>query len=172
MDAASPLISTAALETALRMSAYRPWSVADATAVACRHGVPIGDVLPVAVSAYGIRSVYDRDHAHVVLRLRRPAGPVRTTVVAALNAAQSPFALRHDELSLDGEVIGHVEHLAIDQHAVEHPAVDDATGPCRPARPCHHVTDRDLKSLAAGSVADLAADRCCRQRNGSVPWRI
>jgi hypothetical protein len=167
MDAASPLISTAALETELRRSAYRPWSVADATALACRHGIPTGDVLLTAISTYGIRSVYDRDHAHVVLRLRRPANPVRTTVVAALNAAQSPFALRHDELSLDGDVIGHIEHLA-----VEHITAEAVTGRCRPARPCHDVRHRDLTSPVAGSVADLAADRWCRQRNGSAPWHL
>jgi hypothetical protein len=50
--------------------------------------------------------------------------PVRAVVGAALNAARSPFALRHDEeLSLDGEVIGYVEHLA-----VEHLTAEDATG--------------------------------------------
>jgi hypothetical protein len=172
MDAASPLIRTTAIQTALRRSTYRPWSVADATAMACRHGIPIGDVLLIAVSACGIRSVYDRDHARVVLRLCRPAGPVRAVVVAALNATQSPFALRHDELSLDGEVIGHIEHLAIEHPAAEHPAVEDVTSLYRPGRPCDDVRHQDLKSLAAGSVADLTADRRHQQRTAGMPWHI
>jgi hypothetical protein len=128
MDAASPLIRTAATEIALRRSIYRPWSVVDATDVACRHGVPIGDVLLIAISACGIRSVYDRDQARVALRLCGPGGPGRTVVVAALNVVQSPFALRRDELSLDGHVIGHVEHLATEHPIVEHAAVEDAVG--------------------------------------------
>jgi hypothetical protein len=172
MDAASPLIRTAAMETApSRRSTYQPWSVADATALASRRGIPIGDVLLIALSACGIRSVYDRDRARVALRLRRPATPVRTVVVAALNAAESPFALRHDELSLDGQVIGYVEHLALDHLAVEH-LVEDATRPYRPARLCDDLRHRGQKSLAAGSVTDVAADRRCQQRKASVPWHI
>jgi hypothetical protein len=74
MDAASPFIRTAAMETApSRRSTYQPWSVADAAALASRRGIPIGDVLLIAVSACGLRSVYDRDRARVALRLRRPA---------------------------------------------------------------------------------------------------
>jgi hypothetical protein len=173
MDAASPLIQTTAIEIPRsRRPGYRPWSVADATAVASRTGMPIGDVLLIAVSACGIRSVYDRDKTRVALRLCRPAGEVRAVVVAALNANQSPFALRHNELSLDGEVIGHVEHLALGHPAGEYPAVEDPTGLHRPARPCDNARQQDLESLAAGPVTDPAADRRHQQRTAGMPWQV
>ncbi|MFG2430368.1 hypothetical protein [Streptomyces sp. NPDC048590] len=82
--------------------------------IALRHGVPIEDVLLIAVNLHGITSDHDRNRARVNLRLaRRP----ETTwqVIVPLNRPASPFLLRGDELWLNGEVVAHVERIDADE---------------------------------------------------------
>ncbi|MFD4337836.1 hypothetical protein ACFWPP_11680 [Streptomyces anulatus] len=81
---------------------------------ALTHGVPVEDVLLIAVNLYGITSDQDRNRARVNLRLvRRPNTPWQ--IIVPLNRPASPFLLRGDELSLNGEVVAHVERIDADE---------------------------------------------------------
>ncbi|MFJ5721035.1 hypothetical protein [Streptomyces sp. NPDC093149] len=81
---------------------------------ALTYGVPVEDVLLIAVNLYGITSDQDRHRARVTLRLvRRPDVPWQ--IIVPLNRPASPFLLRGDELSLNGEVIAHVERIDADE---------------------------------------------------------
>lgn len=81
---------------------------------ALRHGVPVEDVVLIAVNLYGISSDQDRHRARVNLRLvRRP--DVAWQIIVPLNRPASPFQLRGDELSLNGEVVAHVERIDADE---------------------------------------------------------
>lgn len=78
------------------------------------HNVPVEDVLLIAVNLYGITSDLDRNRARVNLRLvRRPDVPWQ--VIVPLNRPASPFLLRGDELSLNGEVVAYVERIDADE---------------------------------------------------------
>ncbi|MGZ2358524.1 hypothetical protein LRE75_17770 [Streptomyces sp. 372A] len=78
------------------------------------HNVPVEDVLLIAVNLYGITSDQDRNRARVNLHLnRRPDVPWQ--VIVPLNRPASPFLLRGDELSLNGEVVAHVERIDADE---------------------------------------------------------
>ncbi|WP_255306178.1 hypothetical protein [Streptomyces sp. Wb2n-11] len=82
--------------------------------VALANGVPVEDVLLIAVNLYGITSDQDRHRARVSLRLvRRPDVPWQ--IIVPLNRPASPFRLRRDELSLNGELIAHVERIDADE---------------------------------------------------------
>ncbi|MBQ1100990.1 hypothetical protein KBY55_34285 [Streptomyces sp. b94] len=81
---------------------------------ALRHGVPVEDVLLIALNLYGITSDQDRHRARVNLRLvRRPDAPWQ--IIVPLNQPASPFRLRSDELSLNGEVVAHVGRIDADE---------------------------------------------------------
>ncbi|WP_266637030.1 hypothetical protein OG585_48065 (plasmid) [Streptomyces sp. NBC_01340] len=86
----------------------------DLERAAVRHGVPVEDVVLIAVNLYGITSDQDRHRARVNLRLaRRPDVPWQ--IIVPLNQPASPFQLRGDELSLNGEVVAHVERIDADE---------------------------------------------------------
>ncbi|MFD4926351.1 hypothetical protein ACFWNE_34260 [Streptomyces goshikiensis] len=81
---------------------------------ALTHGAPVEDVLLIAVNLYGITSDQDRNRARVNLRLvRRPDVPWQ--IIVPLNRPASPFRLQGDELSLNGEVVAHVERIDADE---------------------------------------------------------
>ncbi|MFF4767383.1 hypothetical protein ACFY1V_12795 [Streptomyces sp. NPDC001255] len=85
----------------------------DLEQTALRHGVPLEDVLLIAVNLYGI-SGQDRHRARVNLRLaRRPEAPWQ--IIVPLNRPASPFLLRGDELSLNDVVVAHVERVDADE---------------------------------------------------------
>ncbi|MEH0399309.1 hypothetical protein QA789_27360 [Streptomyces sp. B21-088] len=86
----------------------------DLEQTALRHKVPVEDVLLIAVNLYGIASDQDRHRARVNLSLvRRP--DVAWQTIVPLNQPASPFRLRGDELSLNGEVVAHVERIDADE---------------------------------------------------------
>ncbi|CAL9635740.1 hypothetical protein [Streptomyces sp. enrichment culture] len=86
----------------------------DLQQVALRHGVPVEDVLLIAVNLYGITSDHDRHRARVNLRLvRRP--DTAWQIIVPLNQPASPFRLRGDDLSLNGAVVAHVERIDADE---------------------------------------------------------
>ncbi|WP_406329948.1 hypothetical protein [[Kitasatospora] papulosa] len=86
----------------------------DLEQTALRHKVPVEDVLLIAVNLYGITSAQDRHRARVNLRLvRRP--DVAWQTIVPLKQSASPFRLRGDELSLNGEVVAHVERIDADE---------------------------------------------------------
>ncbi|WP_416531378.1 hypothetical protein [Streptomyces coelicoflavus] len=86
----------------------------DLEQAALRHGVPVEDVLLIAVNLYGITSDHDRHRARVNLRLvRRPDAAWQ--IIVPLNQPASPFRLRGDELSLNGSVVAHVERIEADE---------------------------------------------------------
>ncbi|MEU2466703.1 hypothetical protein ABZ580_21105 [Streptomyces sp. NPDC012486] len=86
----------------------------DLEQAALRHGVPVEDVLLIAVNLYGITSDHARNRARVNLRLiRRP--DVAWQIIVPLNQPASPFRLRGDELSLNGSVVAHVERIDADE---------------------------------------------------------
>jgi hypothetical protein len=89
-------------------------SMAEVDSMALSYAVPVEDVLLIAVNLFGIRSGQDRHRARVSIRLRRAAN-VAWMVIVPLNASQSPFVLRGDELSLCGQVVGHVERVDADE---------------------------------------------------------
>lgn len=79
-----------------------------------KYGVPVEDVLLIAVNLYGITSDQDRHRARVNLRLMcRPEVPWQ--VIVPLNRPASPFRLRGDELSLNGAVVAHVDRVDADE---------------------------------------------------------
>lgn len=81
---------------------------------ALEHNVPVEDVLLIAVNLYGITSDQDRSRARVNLRLvRRPDVPWQ--VIVPLNRPASPFLLRGDELSLNGDVVAYIERIDADE---------------------------------------------------------
>ncbi|WP_253918292.1 hypothetical protein [Streptomyces sp. PAM3C] len=86
----------------------------DLEQVALRHGVPVEDVLLIAVNLYGITSDHDRHRARVNLRLVRRPGTA-WQIIVPLNQPASPFRLRGDELSLNGAVVAHVERIDADE---------------------------------------------------------
>ncbi|MFE6101273.1 hypothetical protein ACFVQ4_15030 [Streptomyces laurentii] len=90
-------------------------SLIDLERSALAHGVPVEDVLLIAVNLFGISSEHrDRHRARVSLRLvRRPETPWQ--VIVPLNRSSSPFLLRGDELSLDGRVVAQVERIDADE---------------------------------------------------------
>ncbi|WP_328908635.1 hypothetical protein OG230_03450 [Streptomyces sp. NBC_00234] len=86
----------------------------DLEQAALRHGVPVEDVILIAVNLFGITSDQDRHRARVSLSLeRRP--DVAWQIIVPLNQPVSPFRLRGDELSLNGEVVAHVERIDADE---------------------------------------------------------
>ncbi|MFD7550551.1 hypothetical protein [Streptomyces sp. NPDC059816] len=81
---------------------------------ALSHALPVEDVLMIAVNLHGITSDLDRHRARVNLRLaRRPEVPWQ--IIVPLNRSTSPFRLRGDELSLNGELVAHVERIDADE---------------------------------------------------------
>ncbi|MFJ4973028.1 hypothetical protein [Streptomyces sp. NPDC088755] len=86
----------------------------DLEQAALRHGVPVEDVLLIAVNLYGITSDHDRHRARVNLRLVRRPGTA-WQIIVPLNQPASPFRLRGDELSLNGSVVAHVERIDADE---------------------------------------------------------
>ncbi|MFB7298132.1 hypothetical protein ACH4LQ_31115 [Streptomyces globisporus] len=86
----------------------------DLEQTALRHGVPVEDVLLIAVNLHGITSVHERNRARVNLRLaRRP--DTTWQIIVPLNQPASPFRLCGDELSLNGSVVAHVERIDADE---------------------------------------------------------
>ncbi|MEU8954878.1 hypothetical protein AB0C93_11285 [Streptomyces sp. NPDC048518] len=71
-------------------------------------------MLLIAINLYGITSDQDRHRARVNLRLKRRPD-VAWQIIVALNQPASPFRLWGDELTLNGEVIAHVERIDADE---------------------------------------------------------
>jgi len=84
------------------------------TRLADRYGVPVEDVLLIAVNIYGIASSRNQHRARVTLRLAS-APAVPWMVIVPLNAATSPFVLEGDSLLLGRVEIGVVSRIDADE---------------------------------------------------------
>lgn len=84
------------------------------TCLALRYGVPVEDVLLLAVNLFGISSDQQRHRARLTIRLTREP-EVPWMVIVPLNAADSPFRLREEELFIDREVVGQVQRIDADE---------------------------------------------------------
>lgn len=81
------------------------------TALAVCYDVPIEDALLIAVNLFGIASEHRRHRARVTIRLTiEPEVP--WMVIVPLNAVESPFSLRGEELSIGADVVGQVRRSA------------------------------------------------------------
>lgn len=95
-------------------SSARSLGLSEIDDLAAEYDVPIEDVLLIAINLYGIFSGHVRHRARVIIRLiSAPAVPWQ--VIVPLNAAESPFSLTGDELSLGSHVIGHVQRIDADE---------------------------------------------------------
>lgn len=82
--------------------------------LAARYGMPIEDVLLMAINLYGIYSHLPRHRARLTVRLTSvPTVPWQTIV--PLNATASPFTLRDDTLLLAQTPIATIERIDADE---------------------------------------------------------
>ncbi len=98
----------------LRRADHRTVAVERLERSALQYGVPIEDLLLMAINLYGVFSGQDRHRARLSVRLVRQPG-VPWQVIVPLNAAASPFELHAGELSLQGKLIAHVERVDADE---------------------------------------------------------
>lgn len=83
-------------------------------ALATSFGVPVEDVLLIAINLYGISSEQNRHRARIRVRLTRSLD-VPWQVIVPLNARSSPFVLRESELMLGSAIVGYVERSDADE---------------------------------------------------------
>lgn len=82
--------------------------------LATQYGVPVEDVVLIAVNLYGIASNIPRHRARIVVRLAGvPTVPWQ--VIVPLNAANSPFRLDAGTLTAGGEFVATVERVDADE---------------------------------------------------------
>jgi hypothetical protein len=88
--------------------------LSDVEALAIRHGVPVEDVLLIAINLHGVSSSQEKHRARIAVRLTtRPS--VAWTVIVPLNAKASPFQLQGDVLLLGGDAVATVDQVAADE---------------------------------------------------------
>jgi hypothetical protein len=89
-------------------------SISEVEFLATRHGIPVSDVLLIAINLFGISSVLGRHRARV--RVRLIADPqVSWQVIVPLNSSCSPFTLDGEELWLGRDVVAQVQGVAVDE---------------------------------------------------------
>lgn len=86
----------------------------DIESLAIQYRVPVEDVLLMAINLYGISSHQDRHRARVAVRLVR-APHVAWQVIVPLNAEASPFELSGEDLTIQGQLVAHVERIDADE---------------------------------------------------------
>jgi hypothetical protein len=86
----------------------------DIDTLARTYAIPIEDTLLIAINLFGISSNEPRHRARVTVRLTTAPG-VPWMVIVPLNAADSPFTLAGEELSLGSQIIGQVQRIDADE---------------------------------------------------------
>ncbi len=93
---------------------YPAASMGQIERLAVEHGVPVEDVLLIAINLYGISSTEKRHRARVAVRLVS-APQVAWQVIVPLNVDGSPLELCGENLMIQGQLVAHVERIDADE---------------------------------------------------------
>jgi hypothetical protein len=89
-------------------------ALGDIARLAARYEVPLEDALLIALNLYGISSDQNRHRARVTVTLADDPS-VPWMIIVPLNAYQSPFVLRGEDLLVGDQVIARVQRIDADE---------------------------------------------------------